>query len=131
VYFVSSLTGYIVGFNGTILETTNGGSTFVSNSGTVIPGNFYLTQNYPNPFNPVTNFKFGIPASRQGGSESGIVSLKIYDLVGKEVATLVNGRLSPGTYRVRFDRDGLASGVYFYKLTTESFTDTKKMVIVK
>jgi hypothetical protein len=91
---------------------------------TEIPYEFDLEQNYPNPFNPVTNLEFGI-------SELGFVSLKVYDLLGKEVVTLVNEKLSPGEYKVEFDGSGLTSGVYFYRLTAGEFTETKRMMLVK
>ena len=89
-----------------------------------IPGQFSLYQNYPNPFNPVTNLEFGI-------SILGFVSLKVYDILGKEVVTLVNEKLSPGKYEVEFDGSGLPSGVYFYRLNAGESTDTKRMMLVK
>jgi len=89
-----------------------------------IANNYELNQNYPNPFNPVTSIKFSIPASEQ-------VSLKIYDLTGKEVASLVNSRLNSGVYEYKFDASKLSSGVYFYKLSAGNFSDIKKMMLVK
>ena len=91
---------------------------------TEVPSGFSLKQNFPNPFNPVTNLEFGI-------SDLGFVSLKVYDLLGKEVVTLVNEKQSPGTYQVEFDAGSLTSGVYFYRLTSGDFTDTKRMMLVK
>lgn len=90
----------------------------------LVPSSYSLSQNYPNPFNPVTNLEFEI-------SDLGFVTLKIYDLLGKEVATLVNEKLNPGTYRVEFDAGSFTSGVYFYRLTSGEFTDTKRMLLVK
>jgi hypothetical protein len=92
--------------------------------GNIIPDKFKLNQNYPNPFNPATNIKFSIP-------KSGIVKLVVYDLLGKQVAELVNGQYSAGTYKVDFDAAGLSSGAYFYKIETDGFTDIKKMILVK
>jgi len=93
-----------------------------------IPGSFSLSQNYPNPFNPVTNIEFGI-------QKAGFVSLKIYDMLGKGTATLVNGYLDAGTYKYNFDAAGLNSGIYFYKIISgndyENFSSVKKMIIVK
>jgi len=89
-----------------------------------IPDKFELSQNYPNPFNPATYINFSIP-------EQGIVKLTIYDLLGREHAVLVNENLVAGTYKVNFDASGLASGVYFYKIQTNGFTDIKKMMLVK
>ena len=89
-----------------------------------IPEEFSLSQNYPNPFNPVTNLEFGI-------SDLGFVSLKVYDILGKEIITLVNEKLSPGNYKVEFDGRGFTSGVYFYRLNIGEFTDTKRMILIK
>jgi N-acetylmuramoyl-L-alanine amidase len=88
------------------------------------PTKFGLEQNYPNPFNPTTHFQFSIP-------QLAIVTLQIYDLLGREVATLVNERKSPGTYEVQFDASSLPSGVYFYRLEAGSFVETKKLVLVR
>jgi uncharacterized delta-60 repeat protein len=90
----------------------------------LIPEKFYISQNYPNPFNPTTNLEFGI-------SNLGFVSLKIYDMQGKEVSTLVNENLNPGTYKYTFNSAGLSSGVYFYKLTSGNFSDIKRMILLK
>ncbi|MBI5402879.1 MAG: T9SS type A sorting domain-containing protein [Ignavibacteriae bacterium] len=89
-----------------------------------IPSGFALYQNYPNPFNPSSNIRYQI-------ANSSYTTLKIYDVLGKEVATLVNEKLQPGTYEVTFGGDNLSSGVYFYQLKTENFTKTKKMLLVK
>jgi hypothetical protein len=93
-------------------------------TGTEIPREFALMQNYPNPFNPVTNIGLRI-------AELGFVSVRIYDISGKEVAILVNEELSPGVYNVEFDGSNLASGTYFYRMETNSFSDVKKMILVK
>jgi hypothetical protein len=92
--------------------------------GTVIPLRAQLHQNYPNPFNPVANIKFDIPKQEN-------VQLIIYDLLGREVQTLVNGELKPGTYKAVWDASNFASGVYFYKLVAGSYADTKKMILIK
>ena len=94
-----------------------------------LPNNFYLYSNYPNPFNPITKIKFEIPLNK--GGLKGIVSLKVYDLLGKEVTTLVNEQLQPGSYEVTFDGSNLPSGVYFYKLTAGNYTETMKMLMIK
>ena len=96
----------------------------IQNISSEIPSSFSLSQNYPNPFNPVTNLEFGI-------SDLGFVSLEVYDVLGKEVAMLVNEKLSPGKYKVEFDGSGFSSGVYFYRLTAGDFTETKRMMLVK
>ena len=92
-----------------------------------VPETFYLGQNYPNPFNPATKISFSIPFSR--GVEG--VLLIVYDLLGREVTTLVNEELRPGKYEVTFDGTKFSSGVYYYKLIAGEFTDTKRMVLVK
>ncbi len=91
---------------------------------TEIPGEFSLFQNYPNPFNPVTRIKYSIPESSQA-------KLVIYDMNGKEVYTLVNEWHNTGIYEYEFNASNLASGVYFYQLITNNFTETKKMVLIK
>ncbi|MBN8583607.1 MAG: T9SS type A sorting domain-containing protein [Ignavibacteria bacterium] len=95
-----------------------------------IPQKFELLQNYPNPFNPATKIRFHIPLSR-GVSEGRGVLLKIYDVLGKEIAVLVNENLKPGIYEIDWNAENLPSGVYFYSLLTNEFTQTKKMVVVK
>jgi photosystem II stability/assembly factor-like uncharacterized protein len=99
----------------------------------ISPFSFYLSQNYPNPFNPDTKIKFDVPASNLtlSGAKGLNVKLKIYDILGREIATLVNDKLSPGTYEVEWDASCYPSGVYFYKLITADFTETRKMVLVK
>jgi hypothetical protein len=89
-----------------------------------IPDNFRLYQNYPNPFNPISNIKFQM-------SNFAFANLKVYDVLEKEVVTLVNEQLEPGTYEVVFDGTNYPSGVYFYLLKTDEFVETKKMIIIK
>ncbi|MBL7127415.1 MAG: T9SS type A sorting domain-containing protein [Ignavibacteria bacterium] len=89
-----------------------------------IPNEFRLYNNYPNPFNPTTNIKFSIPTQ-------GFVTLKVFNSLGKEVATLVNENTSVGTYEVNFDAGSLTSGVYFYRLQSDNFTETKRMMLIK
>ena len=88
------------------------------------PNVFYLGQNYPNPFNPSTNIKYSIPAD-------GNVTLKMYDILGEEVSTLVNEYQQAGTFDVVFDGSNLSSGVYYYQLTSGELTSTKKMMLTK
>jgi hypothetical protein len=112
--------GGISKYTGTI------GISIISNE---IPETFSLSQNYPNPFNPTTIIRFAIPSNVK--SEMSNVKIIIYDALGREVQTLVNGNLSPGTYEVDFDGSNLTSGVYYYKLISDSFTETKRMVLIK
>ena len=90
----------------------------------VLAKDFMLHQNYPNPFNPITNIQFRIPNSE-------FLSLKVYDVLGNEIATLVDEYKPAGSYEVEFSGEGLSSGVYFYRLQTGSYTETKKMVLLR
>jgi hypothetical protein len=96
----------------------------VKKIGSEIPDKYSLLQNYPNPFNSTSNFKFEI-------SKLSDVKIVVFDIAGREVQTLVNERLQPGTYEASFDGSMLTSGVYFYRLTTDGFTETKRMVLLK
>ncbi|MCB0732925.1 MAG: T9SS type A sorting domain-containing protein, partial [Ignavibacteriae bacterium] len=91
--------------------------------------NFKLTQNYPNPFNPSTTIKYQLPTNVK--SETANVKLIVFDILGRQVATLVNQKQNPGNYEVQFDANNLPSGVYFYKLTAVNFVETKKMVLLR
>jgi hypothetical protein len=91
---------------------------------TKVADRFTLSQNYPNPFNPNTNIKFSLP-------KQSLVKLKVFDLLGREVASLVDEQLNVGVYSVDFNASKLASGVYFYKLSASEFTTTMKMILVK
>ena len=89
-----------------------------------LPANYSLEQNYPNPFNPSTKINYSIPTSE-------FVTLKVYDVLGNEVSTLVNEVKSAGSYEVELNASGLSSGIYFYMLQTNSFVETKKMILLK
>ncbi len=91
---------------------------------------FDLLQNYPNPFNPTTTIKYSIPSVISSGARN-LVTLKVYDVLGNEIATLVNEEKPAGEYEVNFDASKLASGIYFYQLRTSSFVQTKKMILLK
>lgn len=91
-----------------------------------ILSSFVLEQNYPNPFNPKTKIKFDV-----GAEYIQPVRLIVYDLLGREVATLVNEELKAGTYEVEFDGSKYSSGVYFYKMVATDYTETRKMVLMK
>ena len=92
--------------------------------GTGIPEVYALSQNYPNPFNPSTVINFSIP-------ESGLVTLKIYNVLGQEVVELVNDVKSAGSYEVTFDASNLTSGMYVYTITSGNYSATKKMMLLK
>ena len=101
----------------------------IQNSNIETPSKYSLSQNYPNPFNPTTKIKFSLPLWRGEGGRT--VQLFVYDVMGREVQTLVNERLQAGTYEASFDGSMLNSGVYFYKLITEGFSETKRMILIK
>jgi hypothetical protein len=129
--FVKLLTTFA---NGKLTANVNGFSEFILGSmtdpilvqeeGTEVPQNFVLKQNYPNPFNPATNIGFSVPKGT-------MVNLTVYDNLGREVAVLVNEYLNRGNYYFQFSGEKLASGLYFYKLVTNNFTETKKMILIK
>ena len=96
----------------------------IINTSSNIPNKYLLSQNYPNPFNPSTKINFSLP-------KNSFVTLKVFDLSGKEVANLVNENLSAGSYEADFNASDLTSGIYFYRLTTVDFSETKKMILVK
>jgi hypothetical protein len=98
------------------------------------PSAFSLEQNFPNPFNPSTNIRFSIPVGTGHPDKPGQAAqslLRVYDVLGREVATLVNEQLQPGTYTVQFDATNLSSGVYYYRLEAGSFSATRKLVLVQ
>ncbi|MBM4159220.1 MAG: T9SS type A sorting domain-containing protein, partial [Ignavibacteria bacterium] len=88
------------------------------------PEEYILNQNYPNPFNPVTKIQYSLP-------KAGFVTLKIYDILGREVRTLVKEMKTAGNYIVELNANELSSGVYFYKLEVNGFNDVKRMMLIK
>jgi hypothetical protein len=121
----------IIVYAGMFENTSNGAKIYklektigIQMLSTEIPEGFSLSQNYPNPFNPSTKIKFALP-------NSSIVKLAVYDMLGREVSSLVNEQLQPGTYEYEFEASGLNSGVYFYKIESNNFTETKKMLLIK
>ena len=98
--------------------------TGISNNGNVIPDSYAIYQNYPNPFNPTTIIRFQVKESR-------LVTLKIYDILGREIMTLVNENLKPGIYNVNFNSSAISSGVYFNKMVAGDFIESKRMILIK
>jgi hypothetical protein len=96
----------------------------IPSDGAFIATDYYLKQNYPNPFNPITNIEFSIPKSE-------FVTLKVYNILGEDVATLVSEKLSVGTYQYEWNASNLTSGIYFYRLVVDDFVEVKKMVLMK
>jgi hypothetical protein len=109
-----------------IFKTSNGGGilTNIINPVNTIPEKYNLFQNYPNPFNPVTNIEITVPSAS-------FVKLVIYDIMGREIERLVNADLKAGVYKIDWNAVSYPSGVYFYKIVTDEFTETKKMILVK
>ncbi len=145
VFFMDLDFGYIVGDEGTILKTTTGGEPVTNigenESGTGEQFTFKLYQNTPNPFsaggrsayggNPSTTIRFTILDFPAGNGTGRFTTLKVYDVLGNEVATLVNEEKPVGHYEVEFDATGLPSGIYYYQLRTNSFIETRKMILTK
>ena len=118
-------TGLAFGNGGAILKTTNGGISFINDkTNSVQKTEYYLSQNYPNPFNPVTTISYSI-------NKSSHVTIRVYDIIGKEISILVNEFKSPGVHKINFDGSRLSSGIYFYTLQVNENSITKKLVIMK
>ncbi len=96
----------------------------VENDNRAIPQTAFLYQNYPNPFNPITAIEFSLPKSE-------FVELKVYNILGKEVATLVSNKLNQGNHTYTFDGSNLASGIYYYQLMAGDFREVKKMILIR
>ena len=127
MYSDSMSVAYIYDNTSNILSTTVAGDLGTSvqePESDVLPKVFALQQNYPNPFNPTTTIQFALPTGSQ-------VVLKIYNLLGREVATLVNEELQSGKYKVDFEANGLPSGVYFYRIQAGGFSKTRKLTLLK
>ena len=125
VRFADLNNGWAVGDNGVILHTTNGGVSFVEEEYIdEVPKEYLLSQNYPNPFNPSTKIKYAVPQSSN-------VTIKVFDILGNEIETLVNEEKTTGTYELTWQAVNLPSGIYFYKLQAGSFAETKKTTILK
>lgn len=107
-----------------VITTVSGISSVVEETRSGLPQQFELAQNYPNPFNPTTTIRFTIPQSED-------VRLEVFDVLGRKVATLVSERLAAGSYMAQFNASALSSGVYFYRLRAGSFSESKKMMLIK
>jgi photosystem II stability/assembly factor-like uncharacterized protein len=128
VYFTDENNGWMIDNYGWLYRTTNGGVAYIENEENH-PIELRLSQNYPNPFNPSTKIKFQIPG--QARSDNAIVTLKVYDLLGREISTLVNEEKSAGEYEVEFNAANRPTGIYFYQLRAGEYVETKKMILLK
>jgi hypothetical protein len=134
IYFIDSLTGWAYNSNGNFgIHTVNGGGPIIMGIKTIdnkLPIYFKLFQNFPNPFNPITNIQFQVSVNSN-------VKLIVYDILGKEITTLINEKKYSGTYKVSFDASNLSSGVYFYRLfisdlkNNNIYKETKSMIYLK
>ncbi|MCX6161442.1 MAG: T9SS type A sorting domain-containing protein [Ignavibacteriae bacterium] len=113
-----------VGNTGMMYQSFDNGMVGISQTGTTVPQKFALNQNFPNPFNPTTKISFAL-------AKAGPVMLTVFDMSGKEVATLVNTTLTAGNFEYTFDGSKLSSGVYFYRIITNDFVESKKMTLLK
>jgi subtilisin-like proprotein convertase family protein len=113
--------GRLIGWG---IQFNNSSVTAINSENTGVPTRFNLYQNYPNPFNPSTTIKYDIP-------KDALVKVVVFDVLGREVRTLVNEQKKAGSYSLQMNASGLSSGVYFYKIHAGDFTDTKKMVLIK
>jgi hypothetical protein len=119
---------WVTGNYGLLLKSKDSILTSVEEKNTV-PQNLILHQNYPNPFNPTTNIEYSIPSNVK--LETSNINLKIYDVLGREIKTLVNEIQKPGNYKIQFDGSNLSSGVYYYRIKYDSFVQTRKMLLLK
>jgi|GEM_PF-1207009 len=123
IFMLSEDTGWITGAGGLVLGTSNIVSVADERFDQLV-NEYQLFQNYPNPFNPTTSIKYQVASIEK-------VSIKVYDILGREITTLVNEVKSPGTYEVKFDGSNLSSGTYFYRLTSNGFSQTMKLLLLK
>ncbi len=125
------ISGMVLRADAIRFQWINDGSSDVTAGHGNLPEEYTLAQNYPNPFNPATTIAYSIPASRASGVGGMETKLVVYDILGREVAVLVNERKAPGNYSASFNAAGLSTGVYFYRLTAGSFVRSKTMLLVK
>jgi len=123
-YFLNPDIGYIAGKHGKIYKTISGGVIGINNISGEVPKEFTLSQNYPNPFNPQTMIQFSVP-------KAAFVKLAVYDMLGREVSTLINQQVQAGKYEVSWNAAEFSSGIYLYKLTAGDFNMVKKMSLIK
>lgn len=126
IFFINDLTGYCSGDNNTVLKTTDGGGPPIGITpiSSEVPQDYKLEQNYPNPFNPTTNINFSIP-------KAGLTSIKIYDMLGRLVTALFEEQLTAGSYKADWNASQIPSGIYIYRLVSGSFTESRKMILIR
>ena len=139
LFFVDNQIGWTVGSSGAILKTNTGGISFIDDKNYKVPNEYILNQNFPNPFNPSTKIKYSV-------TKLSNVTIKVYDVLGNEIETLVNEEKQTGVYELTWYAESLPSGVYFYQLKAvptgrqagdlstgsgQSFVETKKMILLR
>ncbi|MDZ7291765.1 MAG: YCF48-related protein, partial [candidate division KSB1 bacterium] len=124
IYFTAAETGWGAGVIGAVLKFSGGTTAVSERTSDQMPVQFILRQNYPNPFNPSTVISFELPVSSR-------VTLKVFDVNGREVATLIDGHLAAGNHSAMFKPRDLAGGIYFYQITAGQFSETHKAVLMK
>lgn len=124
IEFINENTGWLTTNTNKLFKTTDGGTVFVTQISSNVPEIFELNQNYPNPFNPTTTINYKV-------KETVHITLKVYDSKGKEVETLTDENHNTGSYSIIFNASNLSSGIYYYKLSSENFSETKKMILIK
>jgi probable HAF family extracellular repeat protein len=130
-FIVGSGYNATTGLTEAFLLDTDFSTSIENNPSEILPKEFFLQQNYPNPFNPSTTIKYNIPNVNLSGVEGTRVQLKVYDVLGNEIATLVNEEKPAGSYEVNFNTINLSSGMYLYKLQAGTLVETKKMLLLK
>lgn len=129
--FAQTNSCWLIGDKGYLFRSTNAGGIILSVDEENNPKEFKLSQNYPNPFNPTTTIEYTIPVGGENLLSQQSVKVIVYDILGKQVAELVNQKQSPENYRITFDASGFSSGIYFYQLSTGEFKQTKKMILLR
>ncbi len=124
ISYINENTGWVSGENGSLFRNTNSTAIGIEPISNEIPKQFLLHQNYPNPFNPETNIKFDLP-------ENTFVRFIVYDITGKEIDILINEQMNKGSYEIKWNAARLPSGIYFYRIITEKFSDSRKMILIK
>jgi hypothetical protein len=123
-YSAFAYTGIVSNYTNSLYFNQENLTTSIKQNGSAIPEEYSLEQNYPNPFNPATTIMFNIPIQDH-------VTLKVFNSIGQEVSMLHSGVLPAGSHQINFDASKLTSGIYFYQIKTQSFTSTKKMMLLK
>jgi photosystem II stability/assembly factor-like uncharacterized protein len=125
ISYNNKIFAYAIGLDGQVIRLDDSATVIgINNISSEIPSSYKLEQNYPNPFNPVTNINFSIP-------KAGYTSIRIYDILGKLVSTLFEEQLAPGSYKADWDASQMPSGIYLYRIESGSYTQSRKLILIK